>query len=459
VSATDADGAVKVPGRRARRWYRSLWFQVLAALLVLLAGGGIYLRFHRAGPEPPGVDREGIDPAVVAAVEHARQGVLRAPRSADAWGRLGMVFMAHEFRAQASFCLAQAEGLDLREPRWPYFQALTLLRAGDTEAALPKLEQAVALWGDERDTPRVWLAEILLSLRHLDEAEQHFRRLLKRMPGHPRAQLGLARLVYQRGDPRASLVYLDLPQKDQRTRKAACLLLAEVEHRLGNKAAAEQAQRRAAGLPEDRPWPDPIHDEITALRAGKDAWLAQARAFVSQGDDAAALALLQRTTNDYPDSDEAWLLLGQMFLIQKNPPAAERALRRATELAPRAHQNVFYLGTTLFLRGDVAGAMACCRKAVELKPDFAPAHHVLGNCLVQTGKQAGAIDAYRAAVRCDLNLFEAHVALAGLLAENGQKAEAVVHARHAARLRPSDPAVRQLEQRLGRLSGSPSSQR
>jgi protein O-GlcNAc transferase len=393
---------------------------------------------------------EGVDPAIVAAVEQARRKVVQSPRSANAWGLLGTVLVVHEFRPEGNFCLARAERLAPGELRWPYFQALSALRATDVETALPKLERTVALGGDRFDSPRVRLAELLLSLNRLDEAEAHFQHLVEKDPRHAQAHLGLARLCSQRGKLQESLRHLDVARNHPHTRKAAHLLLAEVQHRLGNAAAAEQARQRAAGLSDDPYLPDPLNDEATNLRTGKVAALDRARSRTIEGNVTAALALLTQTVRDYPEADDAWLQLGQAFLQREDPEAAEKALRRAIELAPLSHLNHYYLGAALIVRGDDKAATRCFRKAIALKPDYAPAHHNLGNCLVAAGDTSGALDAYRTAVRCEPNLFETHVALATLLAQTGQLAEALVHARHALRLKPADPNARQLEERVKR---------
>jgi tetratricopeptide (TPR) repeat protein len=448
VSTHEAQARMTALSRRARRWWRSWWFLVLALACGLLLVGGVYLRWSRAGLEPPTLDAKGIDPAIVAAVEEARARVRQSPRSAAAWGRLGMIFLAHGFRTQATSCLAQAERLDPRELRWPYFQALGALAAGDGESAVPKLEQTLALGSDSSDAPRLQLADLLLSLDRLDEAENHFRHLLQKNTRHPRARLGLARLLSQRGDPRASLAQVSFAQGDNRTQKAACLLLAQIHQQLGNQAKAEEAQRLSAALPEDQPWPDRLRDEVNDARTGKDAWMDRAQALAHKGQLPEAIALFEQTVRAYPEADDAWFQLGVVYLMQKNQPAAEQALRRATEVGPGSYENVFYLGNALVLRGDLAGGMTCFRKAAELKPDYAPAYHVLGNCLVQTGDSTGAIDAYRAAVRYEPTLFEVQLSLATLLAEKGPHAEALMHAEQALRLRPSDPRAKKLMQRL-----------
>jgi tetratricopeptide (TPR) repeat protein len=430
------------------RWYRSRWFLVLPLACCLLLAGGVYLHWSHAAPEPPTLEGKGLDPVIVAAVEEARGRVRQSPRSAAAWGRLGLVLVANGFRADANVCLAEAERLDPREPRWPYFQALGGLAVGDGENALPKLEQTLALCNDTFDGPRLRLADLLLSLDRLDEAENHFRHLLEKNPRHARAQLGLAKIFFQRGDPRASLAPLRFARDDSRTRKAAYQLLAQVQRQLGNQAEAEEAQRWAARQPDDPFWPDRLFEELTAARTGKEVWMDRAKELALKGKVADAVAVCQQTVRAYPDADEPWLQLGLVYLLQKNQPGAEEAFRRATELAPASPENRFYLGNALALRGDLMGGIACFRKAVELKPDYTPAYHTLGNCLTQTGDLSGAIDAYRAAVRHEPTLFEVQLSLATLLAEKGPYPEALLHAEQALRLKPSDPRARKLVERL-----------
>jgi tetratricopeptide (TPR) repeat protein len=439
-----------------RRWYRSPVLPAVAAgLVVLLLGVGVYSHLNPREPQPPLPDLEGLDPAIVAAVQTARATVLKSPRSAKAWGRLGMVLVVHEFRTEAQFCLAQAERLDPREPRWPYCQALGALFAKDQEAALPKLERAVALYGDDFDTPRVRLAEELLALERLDEAQAHFQHLLDVNPVHPRAHLGMARLACTRGDFPAGLEELRFALDDRRTQKAAHALLAEIRQRLGNQPEAEEALRRAAALPEDPSLPDPVNEEIIILRTGKVALIRLARQLSNLGRDEEALALLEQTVRDYPDADDAWLQLGKTLIKQKNPQAAEPALRRAADLAPGAHDNVFFWGVALLELRDLSAATPCFRRATELKPDFARGWYNLGFCLYYEDDPNGAIDAFRTALRYEPNMLEAHLNLGRVLAEKGRFPEALVHMRHAHQLKPTDPETKKQWDRVLHLLAVP----
>src|SRR5262245_2511579 len=138
---------------------------IALALVGVAAGGGLggwWLWQRQRAPEPPAVDLGGVDPAVTAAIETARAKVRQSPRSAAAWGLLGQVLVAHDFRADALTCFAEAERFDPRDPRWPHYQGLTLY-LGDPNAALPKLRRAVELCGDNPAAPRLVLAEALLN--------------------------------------------------------------------------------------------------------------------------------------------------------------------------------------------------------------------------------------------------------------------------------------------------------
>lgn len=418
-------------------------FARLALLSCLALAVGGYLWFRPRPPEPPGVDLAGADPAVATAVEEARTAVLQAPRSAAAWGRLGMILVAHDLQRPALACLAQAEKLDPREPRWPYLQGITLTM-GDPEAALPKLRQAAALCGDVPETPRLWLAEVLLAQGYLDEAADHFHQLLRRTPSHPRAQLGLARLAYQRGNCQEALGHLTHAATDPRTRKAACLLRAEIHQRLNDPATAAQEGRRAAGLPPDPSWPDPFVEEVSRLRVGERVQLDVASGLLEQKRLAEATALLQQTVRAYPASENAWLLLGLALLGRDEFPAAERALRRALQLAPGLAEGHYYLGLALFEQDDLGAAAACFRAATTMKPDYAEAHYHLGLCLLKRGDRKGAIEAARTVLRSQPNFARAHVLLADLLARDRQYAEALGHLRQARQLDPADARTGEL---------------
>jgi tetratricopeptide (TPR) repeat protein len=455
--------ANKGSGKRRRIRAKSRLRRLSGALLigvVLVAAATVGFIWHRIATtraalkempiiEPPVVELSGLDPAVVHAIEKARTAVEQSPRSALAWGELGKVLLVHDIRIPGSTCLAQAERLDPAQVRWPYLQGVALAAADppDPNAAIEKFQRAVALGQDTPPTLRLRLGEALLGQDRLEEAEQQFLRILQLDEANARAHLGLARLAVRRGDLAKSQAHLERTVNDPHAKKAARLLWVEVQQRLGKELSPEELQK-AAELPEGPAWPDPYWEEALKLKTGMKAHLYRAERLLRQGRNQQAIALLQQTAQDYPDSYYAWLTLGRALTKQRNLKAAEQALRTAYKLAPDSAEAQFYLGVALFYQRDYREAELLFRGAAEAKPNFAQAHYNLGHCLVEKGDRAGAIEAFRAALRCEADFADAHTSLGLQLVEIGRYAEALAHAQLALRYNPSDPTAKKLVQRF-----------
>ena len=155
---------------------------VIGLLLALLAAGGILAVWQwrqPAIPTLPDVDLADADPAVKSLIASAQAAVRRAPRSADAWGRLGMVLAAHSFYPESVVCFASAQRFDPEEPRWPYFQGV-VLTLDDPDAAIAQLRRGEALCANGSDAPRLRLAEVLLGQSQAGEAEGRLREVQDR---------------------------------------------------------------------------------------------------------------------------------------------------------------------------------------------------------------------------------------------------------------------------------------
>src|SRR5438309_11022936 len=88
---------------RGRRRYRLVMPAVIGCCILALGFLGLAW-FRTLAPELPDIPLGGKDPAIVHAVEKARAAVLQSPRSAAAWGQLGMTLAAHDFTAEADIC-------------------------------------------------------------------------------------------------------------------------------------------------------------------------------------------------------------------------------------------------------------------------------------------------------------------------------------------------------------------
>jgi tetratricopeptide (TPR) repeat protein len=423
------------PPRRGRRLLALLGF-------ASLVGGAAAWYFRPpAGAEPPALDLAGLDPDVTAALTAAREAVRREPRSADAWGRLGMLLDRQQFTAEAPVCYAEAERLAPRDRRWPYFQGL-IHSSRDPAAAVPELERALARGAGP--AARVRLGEALMALGRDAEAGEQFAAALGEDPDGGRAHLGLARLAFARGDRAGGEAHVRAASAAPSSRKAAQTLLAEALGRLGD-AGAERVQAEAARLPDDKPLPDPdLEAAIEFADQAAHSRFKAAQDLIAERRYAEAVPILREVVAERPGSLSEGLCLTQSLLLVRDYPAAESAARevlRGTADSPLAH---FYLGLALMGRGRAADAAAGFRRATELKPDYAEAYNNLAMALKQSGDRTGAVAAYRQAVLCQPQRAKYHAALGELLAETGQAAEARDHLRQAVQLDPTDGRARRL---------------
>jgi tetratricopeptide (TPR) repeat protein len=442
---------------------RRVLIAVLASVCAMIVGLGLSLRMHAIhsselpGPDstvavlsaPPVIEPTDVDPAIISAVESARATVARAPTSAADWGRLGMVLDAHRFFAEASICFGQAERLDPRDARWPYYRGRVLIEE-DLDAAINELRRAATLAANTSDVPRLLLADLLLERGFLDEAAQYYRAVLQASPGHPRAQLGLARAAYAKGDLTQALAILRTScATDPHTRKAAGTIMSEIHRHQGEVAVAERELKAATELPPDAAWPNRLADDVGQLQVGRKANCDRARQLYDQGHRQEAIDLLRRTVRDYPHSDVAWLMLGQALIGQDEWTGAEQALRTAVREAPDSDENLQYLGMALAGGHDDQAAATTLRKATELRPENVQAQILLGQTAGRLRDAAGSLRAFSAAVRYHPESEEAHLLLAETLSRQGRRAEALQAVRDALQVNPDSRKARDLQQKLG----------
>lgn len=402
--------------------------------------------------DPPAIDMARVaesDDAVIRAVEEARAAVRAAPRSAAAWGRLGMMLLAHGAPADASdICFAQAERLDPHEARWPYFRGTSLLER-DPDNAIPMLARAAELCGDRPDTPRLKLADALMARGRLAEAEVHFRRCLHAHPGHARAILGLGRLAYLRGNLQEAENRLSAVASDSRTLKAASTLLVEVHHRAGDRAKAGQLLAGMSEMRDDPPWPDPLMAEVERMEVGRKRSLSVAMALMRAHRLREAITLLQQTLDQYPDSERVLLLLGLAHNMADNWSEGERVLRQAVTISPNAPRAYYQLGLALVAQNRFAEAAECFDKASQLMPNDAAACFHLGRCRARLGDAPAAERAFRAALDARPAFADAHRELADLLENSGRRDEARSHFQQALNLNPRDSEAARLFGEMG----------
>jgi tetratricopeptide (TPR) repeat protein len=456
-------GTTASPTRRGR----GLALAVGAGLLAAAGGAAAWYFGRTPAPTPPAVSTEGVDPAVAAAIDRARQEVLARPRNAAAWGELGQALRAYGWKPEAVRCFAEAERLDPQDARWPYLTGvMNLLTADDP---VPPLRRAVARGHPEpayRDAARLRLAEALLDARALDEAEELFREALDpNSPQGVRAAYGLGVVAAARGDVKAAAARFGPIAADPHVRKKVAAQMARLARRAGDEAAAARHERDAARPPEDQPWPDPFVSEYRRGE-GRKARTDRADSLAARGRVNEAIQAYRELAGEFPDG-QSYLTLGTVLVRAGRYAEAAPALRESLRFAPDQPQALTFLAVARFREAESQADRALARellleavehatRAGELKPDAALAHLTRGQALARLGQPAAA-DALRRAIAASPELAEAHLSLGEVLAGAGRADEAVRELRLAEQL--ADPGDDRAKQALARVQAAGSNKR
>lgn len=76
--------------------------------------------------------------------------IVKKPRSAQAWERLGNIYLIHDWNAEAAACYRRAIALKPKEFRWHYYLGRSLVTTDPTTAA-NAFSRAIAL---DKNMPR-----------------------------------------------------------------------------------------------------------------------------------------------------------------------------------------------------------------------------------------------------------------------------------------------------------------
>jgi len=455
--------SANVPGKRLP-WRRLAWTAGLAG--VVLAGLALWWVWARpAVPDPPAIALDGMDPPVVQIISRALDRVRQERRSGAAWGYLGQVLEVHGLYAQALECFVQAARLDPHEPRWPYRRAYLLGFFQDPDKALPYLRRAVALAAKsdpDNNVPRLRLAETLLEMGRLEEAEEHLTRVARVEPANARLQHALGLLSLARNNPVAAQEHLSQAADSPEARRKACAQLARLFQQQGNETAAAEFSRRAAALPPDEPWSDPYEAEYGRIDKTYMTLYRKTQQLEEQGKKEELLQALRELNRDFPNNRSA-LALGTTLARMGELSQAEAIFRRALEQSDLRIPAHCCLGIGLYEQGrrlwDTPGqreqASAKVQEAVEhlnearqRKPDSALAHLYHGLAVQLLGRPEEALRSFRLCIECRPEWVDGHLRLGQLLAEQGENAEACRALEQAVQLAPAtDSRARQaLEQ-------------
>lgn len=318
---------------------------------------------------------------------------------ANAYGALGLIFMAAEYFDSAAVSFRRAEALAPRDPRWPYYLGHLHRMMEERDAAIAAFERALTLRSSDVPT-LVWIGRARLDEGRPELAERQFRQAAAFDPRAAAALAGAGRAALARRDFLGAAEYLEraLVVAPQASRLHYPLAMAY--RAIGETDLAEAHLARRGSV--EPPLADPLMEELDALLPS-------------------AMKLEGR---------------GIRALQSGRWTAAVDAFREGLELEPDNASLRQRLATALAAGGDIRAAVEQLEETLRREPDFARAHFSLGAVLALQGRQTEAVERYGTALRLQPGYLEARMGLAEALRGAGRLSDSLSHYLEVTRVDP-----------------------
>jgi tetratricopeptide (TPR) repeat protein len=321
-----------------------------------------------------------------------------------AYGEMGKLLMAAEFRDAAVPAFLDAEMLTPGERRWPYYLGHLYKLQGDPRRSTEAFERALRLKPDDLAT-LVWLGSAYLDQGRPADAGQLFSRAYSIAPRSVPVLFGMGRTALAKQEYMRAVEYLEQALDIDPKAVVIHYPLAMAYRAMGNLQKAE-AHLRLRGPGEIRP-PDPLMQELDLLL----------------------------------ESAVAYEVRGAAALDESNWAAAAEYFRKGVELAPNEPSLRHKLGTALAMSGDPR-AVEQFEEVTRRWPKFAKAQYSLGLVLASSGRLREAADHFSAAVKSDPSYSEARLQLAETLRATGRYQESLAQYEDTITLNPRLPEAR-----------------
>lgn len=385
-------------------------------------------------PSPPAPDTSRMEQAVAAKIDSVRAECVRSPRSAEAWGKLGIVFEVHELTAEAVISYTRAGQLNGGDFRWPYFAACCLL-SSDPPEAIHRFAGAAALKPDHAPL-QVRLADALVQAGRTEDAVGHYERALALQPSCAFARLGLARIAGLDGRWADCLRLAQEAIQFDPDLREAYPLLSTAHRRAGDQDAAAAAERRGLAVKAAKVVADPVRDALGSEGVSASWHARRGDAHLLGGRADEAIAEFRQAVEIQPDSALFHYNLGAALAKAGKSPDAIQQYLRALQLRPDYAEVHYNYGTELLRSNQPLPAAEAFRKALASNPTLVEARSNLGVALLSAGQVQAGIVALREAIDEDPNHADWHLNLAKAAIQSGDAQQAAESLEQALRLDP-----------------------
>ena len=373
----------------------------------------------------PQLDAGKFDESIRERVRAAYELVEASPQDAAKNGELAMLLQAHSQFEHAEAFYRRAQRFAPAVMKWTYYLGIVQQRQAKHEDAVASFRAALQM-EPGYGPARLHLAESLLDLGQLDESGKLYQAVVDSNPEIAEAHFGLGRVLTAKGDAAASVQPLQRACELGPRFGAAHYALALAYRDLGESEKAKQqlalyeANRDGGPLP-----PDPLLEEVTALKTGANVHLGRGVDLEKAGRLAEAIAEHEKAVELDPSLVQARINLVILYGRLGNFDKAYEHYRAAIKTGAPYAELHYNFGVLAFEKGRLAEAKAAFIEALKLNPHYAAAHNNLGYLLESEGRRDEAESHYRAAIADQPNQRLAHFHLGRLLAQKGRPREAI----------------------------------
>jgi len=374
-------------------------------------------------PAIPRVETSGMEAPVRVLIDAVTRNLESNRQSANAWGRLGRVYHAHELYTPALACYHQAMRLDAGDFHWPYLAAHAASEF-DKDAAVPLFEQARAL-APGNATVLVAQGDLLARTGRPDAAREAYLAALEADDRSSFARVGLARAALVEDDLSRARSLLERAAELAPTDGSIYPLLTRVLARLGESELAARAEWLAKIYDTPLQPRDPPLDAMRRLAANSHALASSGRALAERGDLLGAEVLLRRVLAIRPGTP---LELGNLAtVLSRQGRHAEAMEFFAQGLAGNPDDVVLlsHQGLTQMKMGRIEAAEASLERAAALDPSYPQAQFNLGVLRFGQGRHADAITRFERSLVLDPGFTDAYLNLGSTHAALGEYEQAL----------------------------------
>jgi tetratricopeptide (TPR) repeat protein len=366
-------------------------------LLVVLGWSLAGCRSGEPVPPPVATSLEGTDTLVAEQLTELLRAAQDDPRSAQARAALGMAYDVSGRVEGAHASYAQAALLDPEEPRWSYFEAVTLAQLGDLEGALSLMDRVQAL-DNTYVGAHLFGGMWLLDLGRVDEAGEAYSRATLLAPTAPAAWIGVAKVHLRSDRPSEALLVLNRLLKSSPTNPYLNQLAGQAYRELGDMDKARAAL--ALAKPGDQPlWADPWLNERLKYQTGFGAGMMKAADLLEKGKTAEAAQLLEQLRKERPDDRQLLNNLSVAYRNLSQPDRAFEVLRDGLARHPEYHPFHLNISADYERTGDIDQALWHLGRVIEISPTFVPGWQRIGSIRLAQGKMPEALEAFENAAR------------------------------------------------------------